>query len=104
MTFAEAVESVELGSPHPAEPVSPMCVTTPAVEAPSVLVEHILPGCVAENAAPVSALLLSVMAPVVDVPPVVVEKVQPAPVNELYVPVPTQRWLQWFKTSLQHPP
>ena len=43
---------MELGSPLLAEPVSPVCVATPVVEAPLVMVEHILPAPVAENVAP----------------------------------------------------
>ena len=42
VTLAETLDRVEVWSPLPAEPVSPMCVTTPVVEAPVVMVEHVL--------------------------------------------------------------
>ena len=111
MTFAETVDRVEVLSPPPAEPVSPMCVTTPVVEAPVVMVDHVLlvtvvefvaraaPAPVAENVAPTPFVTYTAPAPlvgyitpspapVVAVPPVVEEEVQPAPVDELYVPAP----------------
>ena len=39
---AETVEVVEFGPLPSAELVLPMCVTTPVVEAPVVIVEHVL--------------------------------------------------------------
>ena len=43
-----------------------MCVMTPVVEAPSVVVEHVQPVPVADYAAPASAMTLAALAPVVE--------------------------------------
>ena len=103
VTFAATVERVEVGSPLPPEPVSPMHVTTPVVEVPPVVVEYVQPESVVDVSAPaptvtytaqsplpaVPAPPLRDTAPVVDAPSVVVEHVPSAPVVELVVPAPT---------------
>ena len=57
---------MELGSPLLAEPVSPMCVATPVVEAPLVMVEHVLPAPVAESVARVPVVSYTAPTPMDD--------------------------------------
>ena len=60
---ARIVDVAGLEPPLATEPVSPLLVTTPVVEAPSV-VEHVQPDPVKEYAAPASAATFGALAPV----------------------------------------
>ena len=90
MMPAETVEMVEFVSPLPAEPVSPMCVATPVVEAPSVVVEHVQPVPMTEYAAPASAIAFAALAPVAEdiAPPPAVTCAAQASVDEYSAPAP----------------
>ena len=63
---AETVEVVEFGPPSPADFVPPMRVTTPVVEAPVVVVEHVQHVPVTEYVAPAPFVTCIPQAPVVE--------------------------------------
>ena len=48
MRLAETTKVVEIGPPCSAVSIPPMRVTTPVVDAPDVLVEHVQPDSVVE--------------------------------------------------------
>ena len=66
VTFAETVDTAEVGSPLLAEPVHPTRKTTPVVDAPLVVAELVQPAPVVELAAPASAVTCAALAPVVE--------------------------------------
>ena len=75
MKHAEPVEVVGFEPPLPAESVPPLRVTTPVVEAPLVMVEHVQPAPVVDLVAP-------------EAPATVAEYVAPAPVVTCAAPAP----------------
>ena len=91
MKPARSVDVAGLGPPLPAESTPPMCVTTPVVEGPSVVVEHVQPDPVTAYAAQASAVALAALAPVVEdiVPtPAVTYAAEQAPVGDFSAPAP----------------
>ena len=87
---AETVEVVGLGPPLPAELASPMCVTTPVVIAPPVVVEDVQPAPVVEHAAPAPAVTYAA-------PALFFEHAAPLPVDGQLVP---QERLQQVEHSI----
>ena len=75
----EACEDWRCGGVLPAESALPMCVTTPVVEAPCVVVEH-QPIPVTDYATPAPALSNATLA-------LVVEHIAPVPVDTSSTPV-----------------
>ena len=127
MKPARIVDVVGLGPPLPADSAPPMCVTTPVVEAPSVVLEHVQPVLVAEYAAPASAMTFAGQASVVDciapalavaytaqarvddyiAPQPLVTNTVPAPVAEYTAPVPvvtyTEEWAAHVRSLDREP-
>ena len=75
------MEVVGFGPPLAAESVSPLPVTTPLVEAPLTMVEHVQPAPVVEYVAPATAVTCAAPAPVV-------QFLAPAPAVTYAAPVP----------------